>query len=173
MMIDQPRLWTAEGFRVDEWRSGTTDDVLHSNTQLILSLSDFVGLPKEVRDSALSRIGVEILPSEPLDQILPFLGSLRLVALAFPAYNDGRSYSKAALVRTRHGYTGALRATGDVLIDQAAHMLRCGFSELEVRNPVAVARLEAGNTGGIPFHYQPSTSSAGPERYAWRRVASS
>jgi len=172
MTVEQPRLWTAEGFREDEWQRGTAEDVLNSNTPLILSLTDFVALPEDVRDSSLSRIGVEILPGEPLDQILPFLGSLRLIALAFPAYNDGRSYSKAALLRTRHGYTSALRATGDVLTDQISHMLRCGFSELEVRNSVAIARLEAGNTGGIPFHYQPSTKPAGPERYAWRRVAS-
>jgi len=172
MTVEQPRLWTAEGFREDEWQRGTAEDVLNSNTPLILSLTDFVALPEDVRDSSLSRIGVETLPGEPLDQILPFLGSLRLIALAFPAYNDGRSYSKAALLRTRHGYTSALRATGDVLTDQISHMLRCGFSELEVRNSVAIARLEAGNTGGIPFHYQPSTKPAGPERYAWRRVAS-
>lgn len=171
MTPHQGRLWTAEGFRSDEWHRGTGDDVLNSNTPLVLGLTDFVCLQDHIRDSALSRIGVEILPGESLDAILPFLSRLRLIALAFPAYNDGRSYSKAALLRTRHGYTGALRATGDVLFDQISHMLRCGFSELEVSNPVAIARLEAGDTGGIPFHYQPSTRPASPERYAWRRVA--
>ncbi len=57
-----------------------------------------------------------------LDALLPHLRHLPLVALAFPAFNDGRSYSKAELLRTRHGYRGEIRATGDVPIDQVAQM---------------------------------------------------
>lgn len=172
MTVDNTKLWTAGGFRDDEWQRGTAEDVLASNTLLILSLSDFLSLPDDVRDSSLARLAVEILPGEPLDPILPFLDRLPLIALAFPAYNDGRSYSKAALLRSRHGYRGALRATGDVLFDQVSHMLRCGFSQLEVRNAPTIARLEKGLTGGIPYHYQPAVTDAKPGCYAWRRVAS-
>jgi len=171
MTVDNTKLWTAGGFRDDDWQRGTAEDVLASNASLILSLSDFLSLPDDVRESSLERLAVEILPGESVDQILPFLDRLSLIALAFPAYNDGRSYSKAALLRTRYGYKGSLRATGDVLFDQVSHMLRCGFSQLEVRHGATVARLEAGNTGGIPYHYQPAASAAGPERYAWRRIA--
>ena len=32
---------------------------------------------------------------------------------------------------------------GEVLVDQLPHMLRVGFDELEVTNPVLIARLEA------------------------------
>ena len=60
------------------------------------------------------------------------------MALAFPAFNDGRSFSKAELLRSRYGFTGAVRAVGQVLVDQLPHMLRLGFSEFEVTNPTLI-----------------------------------
>ena len=85
----------------------------------------------------------------PLEKIVAAARQLSLVALAFPAFNDGRTFSKAELLRTRHDFEGAVRATGQVLIDQLPHMLRLGFDEFEVSHPVLIARLEAGHTGGI------------------------
>lgn len=49
------------------------------------------------------------------------------IDLHFPRFTDGRAYSQARLLRQRRGFTGELRATGDVLIDQLVHMARCGF----------------------------------------------
>ena len=51
--------------------------------------------------------------------------------LNFPKFSDGRAYSQARLLRGRLGYTGELRATGGVLQDQVAFMLRCGFNSFE------------------------------------------
>ena len=50
----------------------------------------------------------------------------RLIEIAFPKYRDGRGYSSARILREA-GYTGELRAQGDVLVDQIAFMRRCGF----------------------------------------------
>ena len=61
------------------------------------------------------------------------LSKLQLVAIDFPKFADGRGYSIATLLRTRHGYTGELRAIGDVLRDQFFFMLRCGFDVLQPR----------------------------------------
>lgn len=58
------------------------------------------------------------------------LAKLQLVAVDFPKFADGRGYSIAALLRTRLGYGGELRAIGDVLRDQFFFMLRCGFDVL-------------------------------------------
>lgn len=167
-----PRLWTLFGFQADEWRRGTAEELQASNARLILSLEDFQSLDEETRRGAADRIAVELKPAEPIDPLLPYLDRMELVALSFPAYNDGRSYSKVALLRTRHDFRGAIRATGDVLIDQISHMLRCGFSEFEVSNPVTIRRLEAGNKGGIRYHYQPAALPAARNGYAWRRLAS-
>jgi uncharacterized protein (DUF934 family) len=55
-----------------------------------------------------------------------------LVMLSFPRFTDGRAYSQARLLRTRLGFAGELRATGDVLRDQLLFMRRCGIDAFEV-----------------------------------------
>ena len=59
------------------------------------------------------------------------LPRLSLVALTFPKFRDGRAYSAAALLRERYGFTGEVRAVGDVLREQAHFMVRCGFDAFE------------------------------------------
>lgn len=168
--LTQPRLWTPAGFRDDEWRHGVDADALASNGKVILPLAVFAGLAPQARDDALPRLGVLLAPGEALDPLVEFLPSLQLVALAFPAFNDGRSFSKAQLLRARHGYEGALRATGQVLVDQLPHMLRVGFDEFEVTNPVLLRRLGSGQVGGLGVYYQPAAKQAAEgERYVWRR----
>lgn len=63
-------------------------------------------------------------------------GALRGVArieLNFPKFTDGRAFSQAVLLRRRYGFTGEIRATGDVLIDQLVQMHRCGFDSAVLR----------------------------------------
>jgi uncharacterized protein (DUF934 family) len=61
------------------------------------------------------------------------LEGITRVVLNFPKFTDGRAYSQAFLLRRRLGFAGAIRATGDVLIDQLAQMQRTGFSEAVLR----------------------------------------
>jgi uncharacterized protein (DUF934 family) len=42
------------------------------------------------------------------------------VELHFPKFTDGRAYSQAFLLRRRLGFSGEIRAIGDVLVDQLA-----------------------------------------------------
>ena len=58
--------------------------------------------------------------------LLPFLDQLALIEVGFPTFRDGRGYSAARILR-EGGYTGELRAAGDVLVDQLPFMRRCGF----------------------------------------------
>jgi uncharacterized protein (DUF934 family) len=50
-----------------------------------------------------------------------------VIAVNFPKFTDGRGYSIAYNLRKRLGYTGELRAIGDVLRDQLFQMKRTGF----------------------------------------------
>ena len=50
------------------------------------------------------------------------------IELNFPKFSDGRAFSQAYLLRRRRKFTGDIRATGDVLIDQLVQMQRTGFS---------------------------------------------
>lgn len=74
---------------------------------------------------------VSLANTDPVEDLAPRVGRLRLVVLDFPKFSDGRAYSQARLLRGRLGYTGELRATGNVLQDQALFMLRCGFDAFE------------------------------------------
>jgi uncharacterized protein (DUF934 family) len=68
-----------------------------------------------------------------VDDLVPYLDRLAVVALLFPTFRDGRAYSQARLLRERHNYRGELRATGQVLRDQFVFMLRAGFDAFEVK----------------------------------------
>jgi uncharacterized protein (DUF934 family) len=50
------------------------------------------------------------------------------IELHFPKFTDGRAFTQARLLRQRRGFTGDIRATGDVLVDQLVQMYRVGFS---------------------------------------------
>ena len=55
------------------------------------------------------------------------------IDLKFPKFTDGRAFSQAFLLRRRLGFTGEIRATGDVLIDQLVQMKRSGFDVAVLR----------------------------------------
>ncbi|MFN3350008.1 DUF934 domain-containing protein [Pseudorhodoplanes sp.] len=68
-------------------------------------------------------------------ELAPWLDRLAMIALVFPTFKDGRAYSQARTLRERLGFTGELRATGDVLRDQFLFLHRAGFDAFEVRKP--------------------------------------
>jgi uncharacterized protein (DUF934 family) len=79
------------------------------------------------------KLGVIWPNNRDVDDLVPWLDRLAVIALLFPTFRDGRAYSQARLLRERHGYDGELRATGQVLRDQFVFMLRAGFDAFEVK----------------------------------------
>lgn len=61
------------------------------------------------------------------------LAGVDRVDLHFPKFTDGRAFSQAFLLRRRLGFTGEIRATGDVLADQLQQMARSGFNSAVLR----------------------------------------
>ena len=61
------------------------------------------------------------------------LDHFAVIAVEFPKFTDGRGYSIAFNLRARLGYTGELRAIGDVLRDQLFAMQRVGFDSFATR----------------------------------------
>lgn len=80
-----------------------------------------------------ARIGVLVCSDESVEELAGQLDGVAIVALDFPVFSDGRSYSNARILRERLGYTGCLRAVGDVLRDQIFLMRRCGFDSFALR----------------------------------------
>ena len=78
------------------------------------------------------------LPND-ADAMALTLDGVERVDLHFPHFTDGRAFSQAFLLRRRRGFTGEIRATGDVLIDQLVQMQRTGFSSAVLREGVDAA----------------------------------
>lgn len=170
---EQPavRLWTLDGFRDDTWRHIEDADELAATGDVILPLDVFLALDAEARRSANHRIGVRLKPGDRIEAIADHLDSLSLVALEFPAFSDGRSFSKAEILRRRYGYIGAVRAVGQVLPDQFSHMLRVGFSEAEISHPILLRWIEEGKIEGLGLYSQPSArAEKATGKYSWRRL---
>jgi len=72
-------------------------------------------------------VGVRLAPDEAPEALVLDLPKLALVALAFPKFRDGRAYSSARILRERLGFVRELRAVGDVLLEMAPSLIRCGF----------------------------------------------
>lgn len=167
-ILPEFRLWTPEGFRDDVWQCAET---LATGQRTILPVSAYLQLDETIRCRRREEIGVELQPADEIAIIEHYLGLLPMIALVFPAFSDGRSFSKAELLRSRCRYQGKLRATGEVLIDQIPLMMRTGFDEFLVSNETALKRLAARRLNGLPNHYQPAARHAArPARtYSWRR----
>ncbi len=74
--------------------------------------------------------------------VLPYLADLKLIRVAFPAFNDGRAFTIARRLRMA-GYKGHLRAVGPVIADQYPMARRVGFDDVEIPDEIAARQPEA------------------------------
>jgi uncharacterized protein (DUF934 family) len=114
---------------VDEWTTvGGGDDV--SPGPVIVSAERFA----EEADGLLAggrKVGVRLRSDQGPEALVYDLPRLSLIALEFPKFTDGRAFTTAVLLRERYGFTGEIRAVGDVLREQAGEMVRCGINAFE------------------------------------------
>lgn len=114
--------------------------------------------------------GVWLAGDEDPAAIADDLAALAVIGVNFPKFADGRGYSVATLLRSRYGYTGELRAIGDVLRDQFNYLARCGFDALQpAEGRYSEAQLEAAIASFDDFAepYQASVAVSNP---LFRRV---
>jgi uncharacterized protein (DUF934 family) len=108
------------------------DAELPSGGAVLISAARFLADP-DALSRRLGKTGVIWPNNRDVDDLVPYLDKLAVVALVFPTFRDGRAYSQARLLRERYHYRGELRATGQVLRDQFVFMLRAGFDAFEVK----------------------------------------
>ena len=107
------------------------DDISNCDDLIVpLSLWREHGHALKARDGGL---GVWLDSDEEVEEIGDDAHQFQVIALNFPAFTDGRSYSNARLLRDRFGFKGELRAIGDVLRDQLFYLHRCGFDAFAIR----------------------------------------
>ena len=103
---------------------------------------------------------VRIEAGDDVRRLLPALDRVRLVEIDFPKFRDGRGFSSARLLREA-GYTGEIKATGDVLVDLVWFMRRCGFDSFAPNVAIDPAVLEAA-LARYPYVYQHAADEAVP-----------
>ncbi len=88
------------------------------------------------------RVGVWLKTEDDVHAFAKAIGDvnrLAIIAVHVPKFTDGRIASIGTLLRRRYGFTGELRATGDVLADQLLPWSRCGFDSFTLREDRADA----------------------------------
>lgn len=157
----------AEGARVvhdDPWVFIADDAALPPDGDVIVSLARWRAEGEALRVRG-GRVGLRVRGDTDPAELAAELGGVALVEVELPKFTDGRLYSLARLVRDRHGYTGELRVTGDVLRDQLFYLARCGFTTFRLAPGRDVAdALRAFEDFSVT--YQPAADHAEP---IWRR----
>jgi uncharacterized protein (DUF934 family) len=106
------------------------DDAPLPEGPVLVSLARF----QAERDTLLVRnakLGVKLEAAQSPEALGDDVHRVSLIALDFPSFKDGRGFSWARMLRTRMGYRGELRATGNFLVDQLAHLTRTGFDAFD------------------------------------------
>ncbi|MGI9170272.1 MAG: DUF934 domain-containing protein [Caulobacteraceae bacterium] len=110
--------------------AAVADDQAVPDGDVIVSLDRFQAEGEHLLAEG-RRVGVRVAPGEAVEALAYDLPRIALVALEFPKFRDGRAYSAARVLRERLAYGGEVRAVGDVLVEQARFMVRCGFDVFE------------------------------------------
>ncbi|KZL09483.1 hypothetical protein PsAD2_04085 [Pseudovibrio axinellae] len=169
---------TAEVFKdgkieTDVWRYITDDEELPANGKLIFSLERFLQKEQELKKTN-TVLGVVLRAGEKAEALKDHLDTLELVAVDFPSFADGRSFSAARILRDTLGYAGEIRAVGPFILDQIGFMARCGINSYALDNPRLKADLVAGNLNEVTAYTQPvfarKEAPAGTRPWARRPV---
>ena len=121
----------------DDWQVISQDETFDLNKKqadqkVLLPLEQY--LANQAHCLQDKNIGLWINSDESTEAIQDFCQQLAVIAINFPVFSDGRGYSFARNLRTYYGYTGELRAIGDILRDQLYFYQRCGFNAFQVRD---------------------------------------
>jgi len=103
---------------------------------------------------------VRIEAGDDVRLLLPVLDRVRLVEIDFPRFRDGRGFSSARILREA-GYTGEIKATGDVLVDLVFFMRRCGFDSFAPDTAFNLADIDTA-LSHYPHAYQHAADGVVP-----------
>lgn len=99
---------------------------------VVVPLARFLSERGTLVARAGGRLGVAMDAADPAEAIADATAQLALIMVRFPVFKDGRGFTSARLIRERFGFSGELRAVGEVLEDQVYFMMRCGFDAFEI-----------------------------------------
>jgi len=135
-MAENTDLYNIRRGRVElnDWQRFSVADeaVLPESGNWLVPLAYWLEHAGTLRTSGIG-VGVLLTPDDEVERLQGMLEGVSLVAVDFPSFTDGRGFSLGYLTRTRLGWTGELRAIGDVLIDTVHYLARCGFDSFTLK----------------------------------------
>jgi uncharacterized protein (DUF934 family) len=148
----------------DSWTFVKDEEPVPASGDVVVSAARFL---REQAQLGGRKVGVQLEPTDDVYELGPHARGLSLVAVHFPKFGDGRGYSHARLLRERFGYTGELRAIGEVLADQLFYMQRVGFDAFQLVDGKDVqAAIKAFDDFSVTYQ-----ADAHEKRPLFRRIA--
>lgn len=139
--------------------------------RVLLPLAVFLARRAEFESRlAAGEIGVWLATHELVEKLVEAQADLSVfpvIAVFIERFADGRAYSTGALLRSRFGFKGEVRAFGDVLRDQLFFLKRCGFDAFEIR----ADRSAADAIASLQDFSEPYQGATVIEQPVWRRHA--
>lgn len=127
-------------FKLTGAESATAEQIAATEVpagKVVLPLSVWLARKAEFAGRvAAGEVGVWLETHELVETLVadqPDLNVFPIIAVFIERFADGRAYSTGALLRSRFGFKGELRALGDVLRDQLFFLKRCGFDAFDIR----------------------------------------
>lgn len=121
------------------------DDESLSNGNITVSLARWLQEKAQLL-SHDGQVGLRLTIEDDVTLIADDLNKIALIELNFPAFTDGRLFSRAKLLRIRFGYQGEIRAVGNFMLDQVFYLSKIGVNAFHLNNeeqlPVALATLD-------------------------------
>lgn len=149
----------------DPWQRLAAAELMPTNGRILLPLARLEAEAAAMAGFA-GELGALVEPSDRVEALEPWLPRLRLVAVNFPTFCDGRGYSTARILRERYRFTGEVRAVGNVLVDQYQFLRQCGFDAFEVAEGRALSSWSKAAVA-MSLAYQPDYAGSGAEA-VWR-----
>lgn len=121
----------------DNWIALTDDDALPASGNIHVSLERWNREKSNIVEWASgneSQYGIRIPNTLDVNDLGDEWLILSIAVLDFPEFADGRALSQARVLRDQLGFTGEIRATGDVQRDQMYHMSRSGVNAFAVKD---------------------------------------
>ena len=146
-------IWQDGAFHRDAWlRAGDGEPL--GDAPVIVAKKRWLAEREHLAQRS-APLGLLIAAGDAIDDLAADLARFALIALDFPKFSDGRAFSTARLLREKHGYSGELRAVGNVLSDQIPFMRRVGFDTFAVMHEPTRRALAEGRIAEVTLYYQP------------------
>ncbi len=138
----------------DSWQH-LTDDAEIVNGDITVSLSRWKESATELENHQ-GKLGIRLNPADTVEDIASNLQKISLIALEFPAFTDGRSFSQARLLRSSYKFDGEIRAIGSYMPDQVFYLQRVGVNSFELSSDKEM-NTALSTMNDFTDHYQAST----------------